>query len=63
MDSKEDGFSQTAVWGTPPNTRSHTERFDLVIGSGGKGQTYLFWEGDQLFQLPVGYSTVLGPMD
>jgi len=60
MDSKEDGFFQTAVWGTPPNTRSHTERFDLVIGSGGKGQTYLFWEGDQLFQLPVGYSTVLG---
>jgi Cytochrome c554 and c-prime len=60
MDSKEDGFSQTAVWGTPPNTRSHTERLDLVIGSGGKGQTYLFWDGNQLFQLPVGYSTVLG---
>jgi hypothetical protein len=32
----------------------------MVIGSGGKGQTYLFWNEDELFQLPVGYSTVLG---
>jgi hypothetical protein len=39
-------------------SRSRTERLDLVIGSGGKGQTYLFWEDDALFQLPVGYSTV-----
>ena len=39
--------------------RSRTERLDLVIGSGGKGQTYLYWKGDELFQLPVGYSTVL----
>jgi cytochrome c553 len=54
------GFFQTAVWGTPPNTWSRTERFDLVIVSGGKGQSDLFWNEDELFQLPVGYSTVLG---
>jgi hypothetical protein len=60
MDSKGDEFFQTAIWGTPPNERTHTQRFDLVIGSGGKGQTYLFWDDNQLFQLPVGYSTVLG---
>jgi hypothetical protein len=59
MDSNERGFFQTAVWGTPPKTWSRTERLDLVIGSGGKGQSYLYWDGDELFQLPVGYSTVL----
>ena len=59
MDSKDGEFFQTAIWGTPPNERTHTERFDLVVGSGRKGQTYLFWDDNQLFQLPVGYSTVL----
>jgi hypothetical protein len=60
MDSKDDEFFQTAIWGAPPNERTHTQRFDLVVGSGRKGQTYLFWDENQLFQLPVGYSTVLG---
>jgi hypothetical protein len=43
-----------------PYTTEHTERFDYVIGSGGKGQTYLYWKGDLLFQLPVSYWTELG---
>ncbi len=60
MDANERGLFQTAVWGTPPNTWSRTEQLDLVIGSGGKGQSYLFWNEEELFQLPVGYSTVLG---
>lgn len=54
------GFFQTAVEGVPPHTTSRTERFALVVGSGGKGQTYLFWKGDQLFQLPVSYWANLG---
>jgi hypothetical protein len=58
MDSKGDDFFQTAIWATPPNDRTHTQRIDLVIGSGRKGQTYLFWDDNQLFQLPVSYSTV-----
>jgi hypothetical protein len=60
MDEKKDGFFQTAVHGIPPYTTERTERFDLVIGSGGKGQTYLFWKGDQLFQLPISYWNELG---
>src|SRR2546422_8885079 len=32
----------------------------FVIGSGGKGQTYLFWKADQLFQLPISYWRELG---
>ena len=44
--------------GTPPETISISERFDFVIGSGRKGQTYLYWgKNDQLFQLPVSYWT------
>jgi hypothetical protein len=31
----------------------------LVTGSGEKGQTYLYWRGNQLFQLPVSYWTEL----
>ncbi|WP_423149197.1 cytochrome c3 family protein [Rubrolithibacter danxiaensis] len=31
--------------------------FDIVIGSGTKGQSYLYWEGNHLFQLPVSYYT------
>src|SRR3984885_11586563 len=49
MDAKDNTFTQTAV--APASER--TEKFAFVIGSGEKGQTYLFWDEDQLFQLPV----------
>lgn len=58
MDARSDGFFQTGVLGTPPDTISISERFDFVIGSGRKGQTYLYWsKDDQLFQLPVSFWT------
>ena len=58
MEARNNGFFQTGVLGTPPDTISISERFDLVIGSGRKGQTYLYWgKEDQLFQLPVSYWT------
>jgi len=60
MDANDKGFFQTAVIGKAPHTTLHTERFDLVIGSGRKGQTYLFWKGDQLFELPVSYWAFAG---
>ena len=61
MEAKKDGFYQTAVLGEPPAAVAISERFDLVIGSGRKGQTYLFWgKDDSLFQLPVSYWTELG---
>ena len=59
-DGKEDTFLQTAVAGTPPHTNSRSERIAFVIGSGEKGQTYLYWSDDQLFQLPVSYWAKLG---
>ncbi|RYF79342.1 MAG: hypothetical protein EOO03_18245, partial [Chitinophagaceae bacterium] len=30
-------------------------RFDIAIGSGAKGQTYMFWVENRLFQLPISY--------
>ena len=64
MEDRRDGFFQTGVLGTPPDTVSLSQRFDLVIGSGRKGQTYLYCgrgaegsEADRLFQLPVSYWT------
>jgi hypothetical protein len=60
VDGKVDGFFQTAVAGTPPHTNARSERFAIVVGSGEKGQTYLYWDEDQLFQLPVSYWTRLG---
>jgi Cytochrome c554 and c-prime len=60
MEARKDGFYQTAVLGTPPDTASISQRFDLVVGSGRKGQTYLYWgKEDRLFQLPVSYWTEL----
>lgn len=61
MEASEKGFFQTAWLRTGPAVAyNRTERFDVVIGSGGKGQTYLFWDSDQLFQLPVSYWNELG---
>jgi len=57
MKERSDGFYQTAHRRTPSGLRSTTERFDLVFGSGRRGQTYLYWKGDLLFQLPVSYLT------
>jgi hypothetical protein len=55
MEARRDGFYQTAITGTPPNTTSRSARFDIVTGSGRKGKTFLSWAGDALVQLPVSY--------
>jgi hypothetical protein len=60
MDENLDGFAQTAVRGMAPYTTERKERFGVVVGSGGKGQTYLFWKEDELFQLPISYWRQLG---
>jgi hypothetical protein len=60
MDSTNAGFYETAVTGRPPDTSIRSERFAFVIGSGRKGQTYLYWRGtDALYELPVSYWTTL----
>jgi hypothetical protein len=60
MDQKSEGFFETAIQGMAPYTTERDESISVVVGSGGKGQTYLFWKGDQLFQLPISYWRQLG---
>ncbi|RYE18512.1 MAG: hypothetical protein EOP42_30565 [Sphingobacteriaceae bacterium] len=35
-------------------TQVNSQRFDIVFG-GIKGETYIYWKGNQLFQLPLSY--------
>lgn len=51
MQRRDSGLFQVAV--TPFGQEAH--RFDIVVGSGRKAQTYLYWKGDGAFQLPVSY--------
>ena len=55
MEARENGYYQTAVAGWPGHLQEKSERMDVVIGSGVRGQSYLYWRGDQLFELPVSY--------
>ena len=58
MTVTEQGYFQSAVEKISPTKKVfRTERIDVVTGSARKGQTYLCWKGDQLFQLPVTYWT------
>jgi hypothetical protein len=60
MTATKDGYFESAIeQPSPSETLSHTERIDVVVGSGRKAQTYLFWKGDKLFELPVSYWTEL----
>jgi hypothetical protein len=60
MEANDRGFFQTAhMKSSPTEELTRSERFDIVVGSGRKGQTYLFWDNDQLFQLPISYWTDL----
>ena len=35
-------------------------RFDIVVGSGRKAQTYLYWQDDKYYQLPLSYFVPTG---
>jgi hypothetical protein len=54
MDAADADFFETAKYTHPSSeVETITERIDLVIGSGRKGRSYLYWKDDELFQLPV----------
>jgi len=55
MEQRPDGFYQMARDSAAGGTRA--ERMDLVIGSGRRGQTYLYWSNGLLFELPVSWLT------
>src|SRR5437899_4629992 len=53
MEQRKGAFYQTGV--DSAHSRARTERIDLVIGSGRRVQSYLYWKNGLLFELPVSY--------
>jgi predicted CXXCH cytochrome family protein len=53
MERRGDDFYQTS----DNNGKTRSEKFDLVVGSGRRGQSYLYWRDGLLYQLPVSYWT------
>jgi hypothetical protein len=53
LEHKGNAFFQTTI--QKDGRQSRSEQFGVVIGSGRKGQTYLYWNDARLFQLPVSY--------
>lgn len=56
MEKREDGFYQVMY---VQSREAVKERFDIITGSGKRGQTYLSWKADTLVQLPVSYFTMV----
>jgi Cytochrome c554 and c-prime len=59
MDERNGHFYETAILAKPGHKVTRTEQIGIVIGSGRKGQTYLYWKEDRLYELPVSYWTEL----
>jgi hypothetical protein len=61
MTAGANGYHQTAVDEVSPGKNVElTERFDIVVGSGHKSQTYLYWKDGELFELPVSWWAATG---
>jgi len=56
LEQKKNKFFQTSFIN---GIEVQQQSFDIVIGSGRKGQTYLYWQENDLYQLPVSYFTPL----
>ena len=56
VEQKNDSFFQTAFIN---GFEFQSKPFDIVIGSGNNGQSYLYWDGNKLYQLPLSYFTSL----
>jgi hypothetical protein len=59
MDARDGHFYESSILNRRGHLQKHTEQIDIVIGSATKGQTYLYWRGNRLFELPVSYWTEL----
>jgi len=52
MEKQDSGLFQAAY---NNGVLQQRHRFDIVVGSGRKAQTYLYWENGKYFQLPLSY--------
>lgn len=56
MMQKHDSAMYQSAYVNGKRTESH--RFDIILGNA-KGETYLYWKGNQLYQLPISYFKAL----
>jgi nitrate/TMAO reductase-like tetraheme cytochrome c subunit len=54
MQKRDSGFYQVAFF---KGEEKKAMRFDMVIGSGVMGESYLNWRGNRLYQLPITFFT------
>ena len=54
MEHRPGGFYQSAIY---DGVEKKAQRFDIIFGSGTKGQSYAAWTGNVLVQLPITYFT------
>ena len=54
MEKRDSGFYQVEYF---RGVEKKARRFDIVVGSGTMGQSFLNWNGNHLFQLPITYFT------
>ncbi len=54
MIARDSTFYQEPMIGNQ-NSPFYSAKMDIVVGSGTKGQSYLMWNNDQLFQLQISY--------
>ncbi|HVU59210.1 MAG TPA: multiheme c-type cytochrome [Puia sp.] len=57
MEKRKNGLYQVEY---NDGAEKKARRFDITVGSGTKGQTYLYWWKDTLFQLPISWFTDAG---
>lgn len=57
MEKKDSGFYQVEYI---DGLKKRNRRFDIVFGSGKKGQSFLNWYNNKLFQLPITFFTAAG---
>jgi hypothetical protein len=55
MEKRDSGFYQVVYF---KGVEKKALRFDIAIGSGAKGQSYIYWLNNKLFQLPITYFTI-----
>ncbi|MEO8766655.1 MAG: cytochrome c3 family protein [Ginsengibacter sp.] len=54
MEKRDSGLYQVAYLN---GVEKIAKRFDIVVGSAARGQTFLSWQGNHLYQLPIAYFT------
>ncbi len=57
MEKRDSGLFQVLYQNGEEKRALH---FDIVTGSGAKGQSYLYWRKNSLFQMPITYYTAAG---